>query len=95
MVGRSMDAFCQVRMKSQDAKSREGFQRSMELEPAIVEVYSISGEWDYMIHLLVKDMADLESILMRRVIEHVSVAGTSTIFAMRRIKHTTEVPVSS
>lgn len=93
MVGRSLDSFCQVRMKSQDAKSREDFQRSMSLEPAIVEIYSISGEWDYMVHLLVRDMADLESILMKRVLEHPAVAGTSTIFAMRRIKHTTEVPV--
>ncbi len=92
-VGRPMDAFCQVRIKSQDAASREDFQRSMSLEPAIVEVYSISGDWDYLVHLLVKDMADLESILMKRILEHECVAGTSTIFAMRRIKHVTEVPV--
>jgi Lrp/AsnC family transcriptional regulator len=88
-----MDAFCQVRMKSQDSKSREEFQRAMSLEPTIVEIYSISGEWDYMLHLLVKDMTDLESILMRRVLEHKSVAGTATIFALRRVKHVTEVPV--
>ncbi len=92
-VGRSMDVFCQVRMKSQDARSRQDFQRSMEQEPTIVEVYKISGEWDYLLHLLVRDMADLEAILMKHVLEHVAVAGTSTIFAMRRVKHTTEVPV--
>ena len=66
----------------------------MELEPAIVEVYSISGEWDYLLHLLVKDMADLEDILMKRVLEHESVAGTATIFALRRVKHVTQVPVA-
>ncbi len=93
-IGRPMDAFCQVRMKSQDARSRQDFQRSMDLEPAIVEVYSVSGEWDYLIHLLVKDMADLEEILMRRVLEHESVAGTATIFALRRVKHVTQVPVA-
>jgi DNA-binding Lrp family transcriptional regulator len=92
-VGRQMDAFCQVRMKSQDAKSRGDFERAMELEPTIVEVYSVSGEWDYMLHLLVRDVADLESILMRRVLEHDCVAGTSTIFALRRVKHVTQVPV--
>ncbi len=91
-LGRSMDAFCQVRMKSQDARSRGEFQSAMELEPTIVEVYSISGEWDYLLHLLVRDMADLESILMRRVLEHDSVAGTATIFALRRVKHVTQVP---
>jgi len=92
-VGRTMDAFCQVKMKSQDAKARQEFQRSMSLEPTIVEVYSTSGEWDYLMHLLVKDMADLEDILMRRVLEHKNVAATATIFALRRVKHTVEVPV--
>ncbi|WP_421848836.1 Lrp/AsnC family transcriptional regulator [Oricola sp.] len=92
-VGRATDAFCQVRMKSQDSKSRGEFQRAMELEPTIVAVYAITGEWDYLLHLLVRDMADLEAILMRRVLEHDSVAATATTFALRRVKHATEVPV--
>jgi len=91
-VGRGIDAFCQVRMKSQDAASREALQRAMEDEPAIVEVYSISGEWDYLLHLIVRDIADLEAVLMRRVLELDCVAGTATIFALRRIKHTTRIP---
>ncbi|PYG29567.1 Lrp/AsnC family transcriptional regulator [Pelagimonas varians] len=92
-IGRKMDVFCQVRMNSQNAAARTEFKRAMELEPTIVEVYSISGEWDYLLHLLVRDMADFEQILMRRVLEHDSVAGTNTIFALSRVKHVTEVPV--
>ena len=34
-VGRGMDAFCNVRMKSQDATSRRAFLRAMEQEQAI------------------------------------------------------------
>lgn len=92
-VGRTIDAFCQVRMRSQDAKSRAEFQRAMEQEPTIVEVYSVSGEWDYLLHLLVRDIQDLEAILMKHVLEHKSVAGTATVFALRRVKHSTEVPI--
>lgn len=93
-VGRGMDAFVQVRMKSQDAAARADFQRAMEAEASITEVYSISGEWDYLLHLLVRDIADLESILMRHVLEHENVAGTATMFVLRRIKQGTEVPLS-
>ncbi|THH37027.1 Lrp/AsnC family transcriptional regulator [Aliishimia ponticola] len=92
-VGRGMDAFVQVRMKSQDAASRASFARAMEAESTIVEVYAISGDWDYLLHLLVRDIADLDDILMRRVLEQDCVAGTSTIFALRRVKHTAVVPV--
>lgn len=93
-VGLGMDAFVQVRMKSQDARARAEFQRATETVPAITEVYSISGEWDYLLHLVVRDIADLESILMRHVLEHPNVAGTATMFVLRRIKQGTELPLA-
>lgn len=92
-IGRNMDVFCQIRMKSQDAASRETLISALDLEPTIVEVYSVSGEWDYLLHLVVRDIADLEAILMRRVLELDCVATTSTLFALRRIKHRTQIPV--
>lgn len=92
-AGRGMDAFCQVRMKSQDASARAALQQAMDMEPAIIEVYSISGEWDYLLHLVVRDIADFETILMHRILELDCVANTSTIFVLRRIKHTTQIPV--
>lgn len=92
-VGRSMDAFCQVRMKSQDAKARALFQQAMEDEPAIIEVYSISGDWDYLLHMVVRDIADLEQVLMGRIHELDCVASASTLFVLRRVKHTTVIPV--
>lgn len=92
-VGRGMDVYCQVRMKSQDAAARAAFQRAVNDEPSILEVYSVTGDWDYMLHMVVRDIADFEAILMRRLLELDCVAGTSTVFALRRIKHTREVPL--
>lgn len=88
-----MDAFCQVRMKSQDAAARQSFKTAMEAEPTILEVYAITGEWDYLVHILVRDMADFESVLMRCIHDHAAVANTATTFALRRVKHATAVPV--
>ncbi len=92
-IGRGMDAFVQVRMKSQDSDARARFQRAMEAEAAITEIYSISGEWDYLLHIVVRDIADLEEILMRRVLEQGNVAGTATLFVLRRIKQGTAIPL--
>ncbi|MDT0683811.1 Lrp/AsnC family transcriptional regulator [Roseicyclus sp. F158] len=92
-VGRGMDAFCQVRMKSQDAAARAAFQKAVDAEPSIVEVYSISGDWDYLVHLVVRDIADLETVLMERIHELDCVASASTLFVLRRVKHTAAIPV--
>ena len=66
-VGRGMDVYCQVRMKSQDAQARAAFQQAVDDEPAIMEVYSVTGEWDYMLHMVVRDIADFERVLRRRL----------------------------
>jgi len=92
-VGRTLEAFCSVRLTSQDEETRQSFQRLVDSEDSILEVYSISGDWDYLLHLLVRDMVDLEDVLMRRVLGHKSVGGTSTLFVIRRLKHTTVIPV--
>jgi Lrp/AsnC family transcriptional regulator len=92
-VGLVIDVFFQVRMSSQNSVSRDSFQRAMERVPSIVEIYSISGDWDYLLHLLVRDMADLETVLMTQILEHDSVAASSTIFVLRRVKRTTEIPL--
>lgn len=92
-LGRTLDVFCHVRMKSQGPEARAGFQRAMESEPTILEAYSVSGEWDYLLHLIVRDMHDYERILMGHVLDHDSVASTSSNFVLRRVKHTTALPV--
>lgn len=92
-IGRALDVFCHVRMKSQGAGARAGFQQALEAEPTILEAYTISGEWDYLLHLIVHDMQDYERILMGHVLDHDSVAATSSIFVLRRVKHTTALPV--
>ena len=92
-VGCSIEAFCQVRMKAQDATARDVFERAMRMERSITEVYSTSGEWDYLLHLVVKDITQLEETLMQHVLNHECVAGTATTFVLRRIKNTTEIPV--
>ncbi len=92
-LGRTLDVFCHVRMKSQGPRARASFQRAMEAEPTILAAYSVSGEWDYLLHLIVEDMQDYERILMGHVLDHESVAATSSNFVLRRVKHTTALPV--
>ena len=91
-IGRDLDVFCQIRMRAQDSASRQDFQRAMSLEPTILEVYSVTGDWDYLLHLIVRDMKDYEAILMNHILAHKSVATASSVFALRRVKHTTVVP---
>lgn len=92
-AGRGLDVFCHVRMREHGPEARRGFERAIETVPAIVEVYAMSGDWDYLLHCLVGSIEEYQDILTHRILSCTSVANSSTIFALSRIKHTTVVPV--
>src|SRR4029453_17549924 len=58
-----------------------------------VECYSMSGEWDYLLRIAVRDVADYDRFIMRGVLAHPSVANAASNFALRQVKYTTEIPV--
>ncbi|MDT1064312.1 Lrp/AsnC family transcriptional regulator [Paracoccus sp. CPCC 101403] len=92
-LGRGLDVFCQIRMKSQGRAMRATFEEFIEAQRDVVECYSISGDWDYLLHIVAEDVADYERVLMHGILDHEAIASSSSIFVLRRVKHRTAVPV--
>jgi len=92
-LGRGLDVFCQIRMNSQSRAMRAAFEEFIDAQEDVVECYSISGDWDYLLHIVAQDVADYERVLMRGILDHNAIATSSSIFVLRRIKHRTAVPV--
>src|SRR5437763_2391401 len=92
-LGRSVNVLCQVRMTRQSVEARSDFEQFIQSREEIVECYSMSGEWDYLLRIAVKDVADYDRFVMRGVLAHPSVANAASNFALRQVKYTTEIPV--
>jgi Lrp/AsnC family transcriptional regulator len=92
-VGRDVTVFCHVRLKSQTPESIRAFEKLTAARGEIMECYSMSGEWDFLLRIVVSDVADFERFLMRELLNHPSVATASTHFALRQIKYTTALPI--
>jgi Lrp/AsnC family transcriptional regulator len=90
-VGKTVDVVCQVRMKAHDFETRNGFELFVEQHQEIIECLSMSGEWDYQLRITVGSIAEYEDFLMRRLLSNPSVATSSSHFALKRIKYTTEL----
>lgn len=60
--------------------------------PEVVEFYRMSGEVDYLLKVLVKDIAAYDRFY-RRLIAIAPLCDVSSSFAMEQIKFTTAVPV--
>ena len=90
---RSVNVLCQVRMTRQTVESRAEFENFIQSREEIVECYAMSGEWDYLLRIAVRDVADYDRFIMRGVLAHPSVAHAASNFALRQVKYTTEIPV--
>ena len=92
-LGRSVNVLCQVRMTRQTMDARDEFERFIEGREEIVECYAMSGEWDYLLRIAVRDVADYDRFIRQGVLAHPSVANAASNFALRQVKYTTEIPV--
>jgi DNA-binding Lrp family transcriptional regulator len=92
-LGRAVNVLCQVRMTRQSVEARSDFELFIQSREEIVECYAMSGEWDYLLRIAVRDVADYDRFVMRGVLAHPSVANAASNFALRQVKYTTEIPV--
>ena len=65
----------------------------MDGHPEIVECFSMSGEWDYQLRVVARDVADYEGFLMQTVLKNDAVATASSHFALKTVKYQTAIPL--
>ncbi|WP_297510871.1 Lrp/AsnC family transcriptional regulator [uncultured Caulobacter sp.] len=92
-VGRGVNVLCNVRMGSHSKAARDAFETFVRTQPEIVECFSMSGDWDYLLRIVVADVADYNTYLMGQLLSHPSVANASSHFALNLVKYTTALPV--
>ena len=76
-----------------DIHGESKFEEFIHSREEIVECYAMSGEWDYLLRILVRDVEDYELFVMRGLLGHPSVANAASNFALRQVKYTTVIPL--
>ena len=96
-VGRGLMAHINVRLEkspeSQQRNPRDLFRASVQTWPEVVECDALSGEMDYFLKVLVRDMSAYSHFVMDTLLMHPSVQDCRTSFVLDRIKGTTAVPL--
>ncbi len=84
--------FVAVRTKEHNIEWFENFAKAVDEIPEVVEFYRMSGDIDYLLRVVVPDIAAYDSVY-QRLIEKVSLSDVSSSFAMEQIKYTTALPL--
>jgi len=87
-----VDVFVAVRTNQHDAKWLDSFDKAISTFPEVVECYRMSGEIDYLMRVVVTDIATYDQFY-KRLIKKLKLSDVSSSFAMERIKYTTALPL--
>ena len=96
-VGLGLTAYINVRLEKHTESHKRNpmdvFRASVQAWPEVVECAALTGEMDYLLRLLVRDMAHYSHFIMDTLLKHPSVQDCKTSFVMDRVKSTTAVPL--
>ena len=91
-IGVGMSVFVAVRTDQHNAEWLQNFASMVADMPEVVEFYRMSGEVDYLLRVVVPDMATYDTFY-RKLIANVQLTDVSSSFAMEEIKYTTALPL--
>ncbi len=80
-------------IKSHDEASLNAFENAVQDVQEIVECYSTSGDKDYVLHVVAKNVDDYERLLKKTIVHLPNVASVNSTFALKQVKYTTEYPL--
>lgn len=84
--------FVAVRTNQHNAAWTERFREMVQSTPQIVEVHRLSGDIDYLLRVLVRDINGFDAVY-KQMIEMVDFSDVSSSFSMEEFKFTTAIPL--
>ncbi len=88
----AVTVFVRIRTDQHSAAWLERFRKAVSAIPEIIGLYRMSGDIDYLLRIVVPDIAAYDSVY-QRLIQKVQFAEVSANFAMETLKETTELPL--
>ena len=91
-VNTRVNVFVSIRTNAHSMEWLKRFAEVIQDFPEVVEFYRMSGEVDYLLRVVVPDIAAYDAFY-KRLIARIEIRDVSSAFAMEQIKNTTQLPL--
>ena len=91
-INARVTVFVSIRTNTHSVEWLKRFSEVIAEFPEVVEFYRMSGEVDYLLRVVVPDIAAFDEFY-KRLIAKIEIRDVSSAFAMEQIKYTTEMPL--
>jgi Lrp/AsnC family leucine-responsive transcriptional regulator len=96
-LGLTLTAYLSVKLEKLIASHKrnpmDAFRASVQSWPEVVECVSMTGDSDYLLRIVVADMAHYSRFILDTLLRHPSVVDCKTSFVLDRVKSTTVLPI--
>jgi len=93
-VGFEVVAYAHINLKQHTRETVEKFEAAVRAAPQILECYAVTGDADFLLKVLVPDIAGYDRLLHDFVFSLPGVGQIHSNIALREVKYETAIPLS-
>ncbi len=93
-VDRGSVVFCHIKLLQHSQEYLQEFEKAVMKLEEVMECYHVSGEYDYLIKVLVRDMKHFRSFMVTKLTTLRHIGSTQSSFSINEVKHTTAITLN-
>ncbi|GAB2771213.1 Lrp/AsnC family transcriptional regulator [Salinimicrobium soli] len=90
-VDRSFTAFCQIKLVQHTKSNVTRFEAQVTGLKEVLEVFHVSGEYDYILKVMVKDMQAYREFMLNKLTALDHIGSTQSTFVISPVKNTSAI----
>ena len=92
-IEKAFVAFCHIKLIQHSQEYVVKFEREVANLSEVLECYHISGDYDYLLKVIVKDMEAFREFMVNRLTKINHIGSTHSMFVINEVKHTTAITI--
>lgn len=94
-INRGFCAFCYISMKQHSFANSQRITEAVQTIPEIVECYNISGDYDYMLKIYVRDMKAYQEFVLRILGDLDCIGSLNSSFVLGEVKNSHQLAIDT
>lgn len=90
-IEKSFVTFCHIKLIQHMQEYVIQFEKEVNKLTEVIECYHISGDYDYLLKVAVKDMEEFRKFMVKKLTNIKHIGSTHSMFVINEVKHTTAI----
>lgn len=90
-INKGFVAFCHIKLVKHSQEYVMKFEKEVANLEEVLECYHISGDYDYLLKVLVEDMEAFREFMVNKLTNISHIGSTHSMFMINEVKHTTAI----